>query len=138
MENLTIPFAQTRSSTLHRPTSSSTYYLHHTPWPVENTDTKLLIYGLFQKGRVLAHDGLLDGAPFSRLDCDEDFDVSAYENSIRDKLAQRLEVLEPGLQLIDVEYPLPNQMGTKGFIDILASTRPEACKGLRKKEKSQI
>ena len=26
--------------------------------PVENTDTKLLIYGLFQKGRVLAQDGL--------------------------------------------------------------------------------
>ena len=28
--------------------------------PVANTDTKLLIYGLFQKGRVLAQDG--DGA----------------------------------------------------------------------------
>ena len=28
--------------------------------PVANTDTKLLIYGLFQKGRVLAQDG---GAP---------------------------------------------------------------------------
>ncbi len=26
--------------------------------PVENTDTKLLIYGLFQKGRVLAQDGV--------------------------------------------------------------------------------
>ena len=26
--------------------------------PVANTDTKLLIYGLFQKGRVLAQDGL--------------------------------------------------------------------------------
>ena len=26
--------------------------------PVENTDTKLLIYGLFQKGRVLAQDGM--------------------------------------------------------------------------------
>ena len=59
-------------------------------------------------------------APFSQLDCDENFDVPAYENSIRDKLAQRLEVLEPGLQLIVVEYPLPNPVGTKGFIDILA------------------
>ena len=29
--------------------------------PVANTDTKLLIYGLFQKGRVLAQDGLLGG-----------------------------------------------------------------------------
>ena len=27
--------------------------------PVANTDTKLLIYGLFQKGRVLAQDGYL-------------------------------------------------------------------------------
>ena len=26
--------------------------------PVANTDTKLLIYGLFQKGRVLAQDAL--------------------------------------------------------------------------------
>ena len=31
--------------------------------PVANTDTKLLIYGLFQKGRVLAQDALRD------LDC---------------------------------------------------------------------
>ena len=29
------------------------------PGPVVNTDTKLLIYGLFQKGRVLAQGGLL-------------------------------------------------------------------------------
>ena len=28
--------------------------------PVANTDTKLLIYGLFQEGRVLAQDGMLD------------------------------------------------------------------------------
>ena len=28
--------------------------------PVANTDTKLLIYGLFQKGRVLAQDGVED------------------------------------------------------------------------------
>ena len=31
--------------------------------PVANTDTKLLIYGLFQKGRVLAQDGRRAGAP---------------------------------------------------------------------------
>ena len=30
--------------------------------PVANTDTKLLIYGLFQKGRVLAQDGDQMGA----------------------------------------------------------------------------
>ncbi len=28
--------------------------------PVANTDTKLLIYGLFRKGRVLAQDGVGD------------------------------------------------------------------------------
>ena len=28
--------------------------------PVANTDTKLLIYGLFQKGRVLAQDAVHD------------------------------------------------------------------------------
>ena len=28
--------------------------------PVANTDTKLLIYGLFQEGRVLAQDGELE------------------------------------------------------------------------------
>ena len=28
--------------------------------PVANTDTKLLIYGLFQKGRVLAQDGVTE------------------------------------------------------------------------------
>ena len=27
--------------------------------PVANTDTKLLIYGLFQKGRVLAQDAVM-------------------------------------------------------------------------------
>ncbi len=32
--------------------------------PVANTDTKLLIYGLFQKGRVLAQDVVAgDGSP---------------------------------------------------------------------------
>ena len=32
--------------------------------PVANTDTKLLIYGLFQKGRVLAQDGVKSTFPF--------------------------------------------------------------------------
>ena len=37
--------------------------------PVANTDTKLLIYGLFQKGRVLAQDGVKIGRsdPLHRL-----------------------------------------------------------------------
>ena len=46
--------------------------------PVANTDTKLLIYGLFQKGRVLAQDGgraaaeksLLEGLRISTPDED--------------------------------------------------------------------
>ena len=33
--------------------------------PVANTDTKLLIYGLFQKGRVLAQDGIV--GPFAKV-----------------------------------------------------------------------
>ena len=36
--------------------------------PVANTDTKLLIYGLFQKGRVLAQDGILDQLNTSSFD----------------------------------------------------------------------
>ncbi len=38
--------------------------------PVANTDTKLLIYGLFQKGRVLAQDaiGLTDSIFFGSRD----------------------------------------------------------------------
>ena len=32
--------------------------------PVANTDTKLLIYGLFQKGRVLAQDAVLSSFVF--------------------------------------------------------------------------
>ena len=36
--------------------------------PVANTDTKLLIYGLFQKGRVLAQDGVQDTFPAMVVD----------------------------------------------------------------------
>ena len=35
--------------------------------PVANTDTKLLIYGLFQKGRVLAQDGVAPSDPWTLL-----------------------------------------------------------------------
>ena len=34
--------------------------------PVANTDTKLLVYGLFQKGRVLAQDGI-DAASYASM-----------------------------------------------------------------------
>ena len=36
--------------------------------PVANTDTKLLIYGLFQKGRVLAQDGIDPSDPHDEGD----------------------------------------------------------------------
>ena len=35
--------------------------------PVANTDTKLLIYGLFQKGLVLAQDGVAPSDPWTLL-----------------------------------------------------------------------
>ena len=35
--------------------------------PVANTDTKLLIYGLFQKGRVLAQDAMSSSARSSMI-----------------------------------------------------------------------
>ena len=35
--------------------------------PVANTDTKLLIYGLFQSGRVLAQDGVRFGTGRGRI-----------------------------------------------------------------------
>ena len=34
--------------------------------PVAKTDTKLLIHGLFQKGRVLAQDGILQQSTYGR------------------------------------------------------------------------
>lgn len=42
------------------------------------------------------------------------------ESDIRDRLAGDLAALEVGLQLVQVEYPLTNADGTRGFIDILA------------------
>ncbi len=42
------------------------------------------------------------------------------ENIIRDNLATNLEVLEKGLVLLDKEHPLPNAIGGKGSIDLLA------------------
>jgi RecB family endonuclease NucS len=42
------------------------------------------------------------------------------EDEIRDLLANQLEVLEPGLCLIEKEKYIPNPLGTRGFIDLLA------------------
>ena len=55
--------------------------------PVANTDTKLLIYGLFQKGRVLAQDGAArkggpyrEGSPFSDT-CPSFMDIQGARGS---------------------------------------------------------
>lgn len=45
------------------------------------------------------------------------------ENEIRDHLSSNLELIEPGLKLIDVELHLRNPIGSAGRIDILASDR---------------
>jgi hypothetical protein len=42
------------------------------------------------------------------------------ESEIRDRLTKKLDVLEPGLTLVEVNHKLPNDAGAKGFIDILA------------------
>ncbi len=46
--------------------------------PVANTDTKLLIYGLFQKGRVLAQDGTVGPVRIIRS-LDRGLDLKAIE-----------------------------------------------------------
>lgn len=48
------------------------------------------------------------------------FVTEPRESVIRDHLAQRLELVERGLRLVEVEYPLPNAAGTRGRVDILA------------------
>ncbi|WP_010552189.1 endonuclease NucS domain-containing protein [Brachybacterium paraconglomeratum] len=42
------------------------------------------------------------------------------ENQYRDYLAKHLDLIEVGLTLVDTELKLPNNMGAKGFVDIVA------------------
>ncbi len=42
------------------------------------------------------------------------------ESTIRDALAANISVLEPGLTLLKKEEYIPNSLGTRGFIDLLA------------------
>ncbi len=42
------------------------------------------------------------------------------ENAIRDFLAKRLQLIEPGLTLVDREHYLKNAQGAAGFLDIFA------------------
>jgi hypothetical protein len=46
--------------------------------------------------------------------------VTAPENSIRDELAIRLDLIEPGLSHVASNYHLRNTSGADGFVDILA------------------
>lgn len=45
------------------------------------------------------------------------------EEKIRDWLAQNLSFIEPDLVLIETEYHLPDSIGSKGYIDILAKDK---------------
>ncbi|MFZ5776343.1 MAG: endonuclease NucS domain-containing protein [Thermodesulfobacteriota bacterium] len=45
------------------------------------------------------------------------------ETIIRDQLATRLGILEPGLTLLDIEHYIPSGSGARGFLDILARDR---------------
>lgn len=45
------------------------------------------------------------------------------EVQLRNKLAENLSILEPGLTLIQMEHPVANPFGSSGFIDILARDR---------------
>lgn len=42
------------------------------------------------------------------------------EERIREKLSLKLEIFGNGLSLIKQEFFLPNQKGTRGFVDLLA------------------
>lgn len=43
-----------------------------------------------------------------------------HEAQLRDIIAQNIEILEPGLILLEKEQYLPNDLGTRGFIDLYA------------------
>lgn len=47
-------------------------------------------------------------------------DGSLLEAAMRDHLANNLEIIEPGLTLVRIEFPLSNPHGADGSIDILA------------------
>ena len=80
----------------------------HGPWPVANTDTKLLIYGLFQKGRVLAQDGVRSSCHDKSRPKGKDFkktmNLEADLNNFKHAEAVR--------QLVDEYARLPIGQGT--------------------------
>ena len=49
--------------------------------------------------------------------------MAPRERHIRDALAQHLDIIEKGLDLVEIEHKLRNPLGAGGFIDILARDR---------------
>jgi hypothetical protein len=49
--------------------------------------------------------------------------VAFREADVRDSLASRLDLIEDELELVDTEVSLPNAVGTRGYVDILARDR---------------
>jgi RecB family endonuclease NucS len=49
--------------------------------------------------------------------------ISPSEAELRDLLATQVDVLEPGLTFVDKEKYIPNTLGTRSFIDLLAHDR---------------
>ena len=47
-------------------------------------------------------------------------DISMLEAELRDLLAIQVNVLEPGLALVEKEKYVPSTLGTRSFIDLLA------------------
>src|SRR4051812_6256557 len=43
------------------------------------------------------------------------------EDSLRDYISQNLQLIDPELRFLHKEYKLPNYIGSKGFVDILAT-----------------
>lgn len=46
--------------------------------------------------------------------------INFRESEIRDRLAKKLDLIDPNLELIETEFHIQNPLGTSGFIDILA------------------
>ena len=49
--------------------------------------------------------------------------MKRVEASIRDNLVKALDIVEEGLEYIEKEKYLPNDVGTRGFVDILAKDK---------------
>lgn len=50
---------------------------------------------------------------------DDDYMAEHLENRYRDFLAEHLELISNGMTLLDTEMMLPNDLGAKGFVDLV-------------------